>query len=121
MKKTFVIGAGIGGIASALRLKTINHDVKIFDRCKEIGGRAQKIIIDGYQHDTGPTVITAPYLFKELFELFNEDIENYINFIPLNPWYRFYFDDFSFFDYGGTKESTVNEIKNLVAEMQTVI
>ncbi len=45
MKKTFVIGAGIGGIASALRLKSINHDVKIFDRCKEIGGRAQKIII----------------------------------------------------------------------------
>ena len=111
MKKTFVIGAGIGGIASALRLKSINHDVKIFDRCKEIGGRAQKIIVDGYQHDTGPTVITAPYLFKELFKLFNEDIENYINFIPLNPWYRFYFDDFSFFDYGGTKESTVNEIK----------
>ena len=70
MKKTFVIGAGIGGIASALRLKSINHDVKIFDRCKEIGGRAQKIIVDGYQHDTGPTVITAPYLFEELFKLF---------------------------------------------------
>ena len=106
-----VIGSGFGGIAAALRLKAKGHNVTLIEKHPDLGGRARVFKKKGFTYDGGPTVITAPYLFKELFELFNEDIENYINFIPLNPWYRFYFDDFSFFDYGGTKESTVNEIK----------
>ena len=116
MKKTFVIGAGIGGIASALRLKSINHDVKIFDRCKEIGGRAQKIIVDGYQHDTGPTVITAPYLINELFELFKKNPENYIKLQPLQTWYQFVFEDKTKFNYSGNENDMKKQIENISKE-----
>ena len=67
MKKAIVIGAGFGGIASALRLKKKGYEVEIIDRCNNIGGRAQFFDIKGFKYDACPTIITAPFLFKELF------------------------------------------------------
>ncbi len=76
MKKVAVIGGGLGGIASAIRFKARGYDVSVYERLNELGGRAQKFSKDGYLHDAGPTVITAPYLFTELFGLFNENIDS---------------------------------------------
>ena len=72
INKTLVVGGGFGGIAAALRMKALGHDVTIIDRLSKLGGRAQVIDRNGYKYDTGPTVITAPFLFKELFNLFDE-------------------------------------------------
>lgn len=69
-KKILVIGAGFGGIASALRMRALGYDVTLIDRLSAIGGRAQVFNRGGFKHDAGPTVITAPFLFDELFELF---------------------------------------------------
>ena len=110
MKKVLVLGAGFGGIASAIRLKKKGYEVEIVDRCNSLGGRAQVFNTNGFKHDAGPTLITAPFLFKELFELFNKDINNYINFVPLNPWYRFVFNDLSTFDYESSLEKTIKNI-----------
>jgi phytoene desaturase len=63
-----VIGAGFGGIASALRLKAKGYKVTLIDRCEQLGGRAQSFERNGFRHDAGPTAITAPFLFDELFE-----------------------------------------------------
>ena len=71
-KKILVIGAGFGGIASALRMRARGYDVTLVDRLSSIGGRAQVFNRGGFKHDAGPTVITAPFLFDELFELFDE-------------------------------------------------
>ena len=68
---------------------------------------------DGYRHDAGPTVITAPFLFDELFELFGKDRGDYVEFVPLDPWYRFQYPDGSTFDYGGSVESTLAEIERI--------
>ena len=68
MKQVGVIGGGFGGIAAALRLRARGNDVTLFDRLDALGGRAQVFKKNGYIHDAGPTVITAPYLFNELFE-----------------------------------------------------
>ena len=68
-----IIGAGFAGIASALRLRALGHNVTLIERLDQIGGRARTFVKDGYKHDAGPTVITAPFLFRELFELFNEN------------------------------------------------
>jgi len=108
--KTLVIGGGFGGMAAAIRCKALGHDVTLIDRLPELGGRAQVIESNGYKYDTGPTVITAPFLFKELFELFNENIDDYIEFRPLEPWYRFYFHDSTTFDYSSSVEKTKKEI-----------
>ena len=69
---SIVIGSGFGGIASALRLRAKKHDVTIIEKHNDLGGRARVFKKNGFTYDGGPTVITAPYLIDELFELFNE-------------------------------------------------
>ncbi|WP_235869579.1 FAD-dependent oxidoreductase [Veronia nyctiphanis] len=100
MTNAIVIGGGLGGIASALRLRAKGYSVTLIERCNALGGRAQVYCKDGFKHDAGPTVITAPFLLEELFELFNEAMSDYITLLPLTPWYRFQFSDGETFDYG---------------------
>ena len=70
-----VIGAGFSGIATALRLRALGYRVTLMERLGSLGGRAQVFKRGGYKHDAGPTVITAPFLFDELFELFDEKLD----------------------------------------------
>jgi len=111
--KAIVIGAGFGGIAAALRLRAKGYEVLLIDRCTQLGGRAQVFERDGFKHDAGPTVITAPFLFEELFSLFGEKFEDHVQLVPLTPWYRFHFSDNTQFDYGGTLEETLAEIERI--------
>ena len=111
--RAIVIGAGFGGIASALRLRSKGYEVTLIDRCAALGGRAQVFERGGFRHDAGPTVITAPFLFEELFLLFGERMAEHINLVPLKPWYRFCFADGETFDYGGTLEETLAEIRRI--------
>src|SRR5258706_6412008 len=113
-KKAVIVGAGFGGIATALRLAAKGYRVTLIDRTPMLGGRAQVYEKDGFHHDAGPTVITAPFLIEELFELFGKKSEDYFALKPLTPWYRFYFEeDGSTFDYGGTLEETLAEMRRL--------
>ncbi|NQY32205.1 MAG: phytoene desaturase, partial [Coraliomargarita sp.] len=111
MSKATVIGGGFGGMAAALRLRAKGHDVTLVDRCPRLGGRAQVFERDGFRHDAGPTVITAPFLFDELFDLFGKKRSDYVDFIPLDVWYRFHFHDGREFDYGGTVDDTLSAIR----------
>ena len=111
--KAVVIGTGFGGIAAALRLRAKGYDVTAIERCGAVGGRAQLFERDGFRHDAGPTVITAPFLFEELFGLFGEKLSDHVKMVPVKPWYRFRFSDGSTFDYGGTLEETLAEIRKI--------
>ncbi len=113
MKHALVIGGGFGGMAAALRLRAKNYHVTLVDRAPMLGGRGQVFERNGYKHDAGPTVITAPFLLAELFELFNEKLADHIKLVPLTPWYRFYFADKTTFDYGGTLDETLAEIAKI--------
>lgn len=113
MTQALVLGAGFGGIAAALRLRAKGYSVTVVDRCAAIGGRAQVFERDGFRHDAGPTVITAPFLFEELFELFGEKFSDHVQLVPLTPWYRFHFADGDTFDYGGTLAQTLAEIERI--------
>jgi len=110
-KEVIVIGAGFAGIATALRLRALGYEVSLLERLDSLGGRAQVFERGGYRHDAGPTVITAPFLFDELFELFDEKLEDHLNFVPLDPFYRFHFADGSQFDYRASIEDTLTEIR----------
>ena len=113
MKRALIIGGGFGGIAAALRLRAKNYQVTLVDSNSMLGGRGQVFIRNGYKHDAGPTVVTAPFLLEELFQLFNEKLADHIKLVPLTPWYRFYFSDKTTFDYGGTLEETLAEINKI--------
>ena len=109
--RVLVIGAGFGGIAVALRMRAMGFEVTLVDRLQAIGGRAQVFERGGFRHDAGPTVITAPFLFDELFELFGERRSDHVEFRSLDPWYRFYFHGGRQFDYRRSIEDTNDEIR----------
>lgn len=106
-----VIGAGLGGIAAALRLRARGYTVTLIERQHQLGGRAAVYERDGFVFDAGPTVVTAPVLFEELFGLFDRRMDDYLRLVPLNPWYRIRFDDGRTFDYGDGVERTLGEIR----------
>jgi phytoene desaturase len=105
------VGAGFAGIATALRLRALGYEVTLLERLASIGGRAQVFKRGGYKHDAGPTVITAPFLFEELFQLFGENLADHLQFVPLDPFYRFHFADGSQFDYRASIDDTLDEIR----------
>ncbi len=111
--KSIVIGSGFGGIAAALRLRAKNHEVTLIEKQKDLGGRARVFKKNGFIFDAGPTVITAPYLINELFELFDRDPKNYIEITPLNTWYRFIFEDGMKFDYSGNEDQMKDQIEKI--------
>ena len=113
--KTVVIGSGFGGLAAALRLKAKKHEVILIEKNSDLGGRARVFKKNGFTFDAGPTVITAPYLIYELFQLFNKNPNDYIEIIPLNTWYRFIFDDGSQFNYSGNEEEMKDQIRKINA------
>ncbi len=86
-------------MATALRLRAQGHDVTLLEKLDKPGGRAYVFEQDGYSFDAGPTVITAPWLIHELFELFGKRSEDYVRIVPVHPFYRIYFHDKSFFEY----------------------
>ena len=110
---SIVIGAGFGGIAAALRLRAKNHKVTLIEKQNDLGGRARVFKKNGFTFDGGPTVITAPYLIFELFELFNKKPEDYIEIKPLDIWYRFLFEDGTSFNYSGNEISMKNQIEKI--------
>ncbi len=112
-KQAICIGAGFGGIAAALRLKALGYDVTLVDKMTQLGGRAQVFEKDGFFFDAGPTVLTAPFLFEELFKLFNKNLNEYVELIPLDLWYRYLFEDGTTFDYGSNLDETVSQVHNL--------
>jgi phytoene desaturase len=109
--KIVVIGSGFGGLACAVRLVTQGHDVTLIEKRDKPGGRGYVYEINGFKFDGGPTVITAPWLFEELFTSAKKDPENYYRLVPLDPFYRIYFSDGTFFNYNGDKENILNEIR----------
>ncbi len=110
-KKIIVIGSGFGGLAASLRLKAKGYEVTLVEKHPDLGGRARVFKKDSFIYDGGPTVITAPYLFEELFSLFGKKISDYVKIVPLNLWYRFVFSNGKTFDYSGDEKSMEKEIK----------
>ena len=79
-----IVGSGFGGIAAALRMRAKGHQVTLIERLNDVGGRARVFERGGFRHDAGPTVITAPFLFDELFALFGETRSEHLKFVPLD-------------------------------------
>ncbi len=110
---SIVIGSGFGGMAAALRLKAKGHDVTLIEKHKDLGGRARVFRKNGFTFDGGPTVITAPYLIDELFQLFNKNSKDYLEIRSLKTWYQFVFEDGFKFNYSGNEQEMIDQIKKI--------
>lgn len=111
--RAVVIGSGFGGLAVALRLLSDGWNVELLERHGDLGGRARVFHLDGVAFDAGPTVITAPFLFEELFERFGEKFDQHVTLLPVEPFYRMDYADGSYFDYKSTTEEIMGEIERL--------
>jgi phytoene desaturase len=111
--KAAVIGSGVGSLATALRLRALGLEVELFESCPDAGGRARCFTINGHEFDAGPTVITAPWLFDELFALFGEKRSHALEFLPCNPWYRLLFSDNTKLDLVAGVDAQIQEIEKL--------
>jgi phytoene desaturase len=92
-----IIGAGFGGLAAAVRLGARGYRVTVYEALEQPGGRASVFRQDGFTFDAGPTIITLPALFDELFALCGEKFSDHVRLKALSPFYRLLFDDGSQF------------------------
>ncbi len=105
-----VIGSGFGGLAAAVRLGARGWRVTVLERRDQPGGRAYVYRQDGFTFDGGPTVITAPFLFEELWELCGKKLSDDVDLRPVAPFYRIRFDDGQTFDYTGDADAMREQV-----------
>jgi phytoene desaturase len=108
--RAIVVGAGLGGLAAAIRLRARGYRVTVVEALDRIGGRARVVQRDGFTFDMGPTVITAPYLIDELFTLLGADRREHVDLIALDPFYRLLFPDGSRFDFVQDEDRLFDQI-----------
>lgn len=108
-----VVGSGFGGLAAAIRLQAAGIPTTVFEARDKPGGRAYVYEQDGFTFDGGPTVITAPNLFDELFEEAGRDVSDYVEMLPVTPFYRLLWEDGLSFDYDGQIDSMVAQIERI--------
>jgi len=99
MSKVTIIGSGFGGLSLAIRLQSRGFDVTIFEKNAKVGGHAYQLKKNGYTFDMGPSLVTAPDIIQKVFESAGRKMEDYLELVYLDPFYRIYFHDKTFIDY----------------------
>jgi phytoene desaturase len=134
-RRAIVIGAGIGGLSLAIRLAAMGFETTVLEKLDGPGGRAYVRRSNGFTFDMGPTVLTVPHFFEELFSLergvtnldapdFPEHVRRadrgygpatrrYVDLVPIEPFYRIYFADGRYFDYDGDPDRTREQIRRI--------
>jgi phytoene desaturase len=108
-----VIGSGFGGLAAAVRLGARGFRVTVLEKLDAPGGRAYVHRQDGFTFDAGPTIVTAPFLFEELWQLCGRRLADDVELRPLSPFYRIRFDDGQTFDCSGDPGAMRAEVARL--------
>ena len=109
--KAVVVGAGLGGLAAALRLQGAGHDVTVVERRAQPGGRAYQLKDGGYTWDTGPSLITMPWVLEETFAAGGLDLASEVTMRPLDPFYRIHWaGEEEHFDFSGDHDRMRAEI-----------
>lgn len=105
-----VIGSGFGGLAAAVRLGARGYHVKVIERLEQPGGRARVFRQDGFTFDAGPTIITAPFLFEDLWTLAGERMSDHVDVKSISSFYDIRFDDGDVFHYSGDADAMRAEV-----------
>jgi phytoene desaturase len=109
--KVIVIGSGFGGLAAAIRLQAQGYQVSLWEKRDKPGGRAYVYEDKGFKFDGGPTVITAPHALEELFEISNRKMKDYVELLPVFPFYRLRWSDGTVFDYSNDISALKKQIR----------
>jgi phytoene desaturase len=116
MSKILVIGSGFGGLGAAIRLAARGHEVHVLEKRDKLGGRAYVYEQNGFKFDGGPTVITAPFMFDDLWKAAGKRREDYIQFVPCDPFYRIFNHEGVPFNYNGDESFILQQIEKISPE-----
>ena len=111
-----VIGAGFGGLALAIRLQSAGVETTLVEARDKPGGRAYVYEDQGFVFDAGPTVITDPTCLTQLWELSGRRLEDYVELMPVAPFYRLMWEDGTVFDYSNDTDALLKQIDALSPE-----
>ena len=115
-RKIVIIGSGFGGLAAAIRLQAKGMQVTLLEKNTKVGGHAYQLVKDGYTFDMGPSIITAPDLIQRVFECAGVRMEDYLDLVKLDPFYRIYFHDGSSLDYMDNSEQMKRQMARFSAK-----
>ena len=113
MKSVIIIGAGMGGLAAALRLRHMGFTVTVIEKQQRPGGRSNVLQENGFRVDIGPTILVMKETFEETYRAIGQDLNRRIKFVNLDPNYRIYFHD-------GTHMDLFNGMAKLAAEAEKI-
>ena len=105
MSKTIIVGGGIAGLASAIRLRHAGVDVELFEMNERVGGKMNVIHKDGFTFDTGPTIVMMPEEYRELFTLVGRNPDDYFTMSLMDPFFTMHYPD-------GTKLEMSSDLSN---------
>ncbi|TVQ98064.1 MAG: phytoene desaturase [Spirochaetaceae bacterium] len=117
-KHVVVIGAGLGSLSAAIRLAAAGWEVDLFERLPGPGGKANSESIDGYRFDTGPSLLTMPWVFDALFEAAGRKREDYLEFIPLEIICKYFWDDGMVLRTWANRKKLFDEIRRTTGERE---
>jgi len=112
-KKIIVIGSGFGGLGAATRLAGRGNDVEVFEKRDKPGGRGYLYEINGFKFDGGPTVITAPFMFDDIYTAVGKNRADYFEFLPVDPFYRIFDHQKRVFNYNNDPQFILSEIERI--------
>jgi len=92
-KKIIIVGAGIGGLSTAIRLAAQGHSVTMLERQAQVGGKMNRVDMNGFRFDTGPSLITMPYVLEDLFHAAQREFKDYLDLVPLDITCRYFYRD----------------------------
>lgn len=110
MKDIVIIGAGLGGLALAIRLQGQGFQVTVLEKNSAVGGHASRLEQGGYTFDMGPSLITAPDIIQKVFHAGGTRMEDHLTLQKLNPFYRIYFHDGTHLDYSDDTDRMIAQM-----------
>lgn len=121
-KKVAIIGSGIGGIASAIRLAAKGYQIEVFEQSSKAGGKISEFSMDGFRFDTGPSLLTYPNLINELFLLFGDNPKDYFNCNAIDASCKYFWEDGTIVNAWQEPNLFANELeKNTGAKLECVL
>jgi len=121
LKKAIIIGSGIGGIATALRLRSMNYNVTVFENNNYPGGKLASFDLGPYRFDAGPSLLTMPHFIDELFILFNENPRDYFNYKKKDISCKYFWDDGTKLNAYSEKSKFINEINKVLGVKESTV
>ena len=116
-----IVGAGIGGLAAAIRLAAMGFEVEVFEKNAQVGGRVGRVEAEGFAFDTGPSLLLMTDTYRELFRSAGRELDDYVRLIPLDSDYRVTFGDGDTLTIRRTLPELINELERIEPDVTPLL